>query len=263
MSLDNEDIAVTSTEYWDTEWSATKEVHTLESTDFYFGRRGIFMKMLAMHAPNLGPNGSIIEIGGGGANYRLVAIGRWLNVPLYAVEYSASAIALLNRLANLNGVDVKVFCNDIRTFSAMQSFDCVTHWGVLEHFTDPAPIISKSFDLLKPGGTLVFSMPNMKNVFSRYWRRWSPDNWSLHVLHEDQSVVAALQAAGFTDIRIFHFGLPTVKLAKWERTGPVQHLLTGIQKVISALSRVHPVWHRVGSPHYSMERGFSARRPIS
>lgn len=40
-------------------------------------------------------------------------------------------------------------------------YDVITHWGLLEHFSDQALIISLSSSLLKPGGYLVFTMPNL------------------------------------------------------------------------------------------------------
>ena len=43
-----------------------------------------------------------------------------------------------------------------------ESFDVVFSGGLIEHFTDPAVVVAYHLELLKPGGRLVVSVPNLR-----------------------------------------------------------------------------------------------------
>lgn len=50
------------------------------------------------------------------------------------------------------------------------AFDAVTAWAVVEHLHDPMAALRAIQKLLKPGGTLVFLVPNFRSVHSRFAR---------------------------------------------------------------------------------------------
>ncbi len=56
------------------------------------------------------------------------------------------------------------------------SQDVITMWHVLEHMTSPRAALAKAWELLKPGGYLIFSIPNYESLsrwlFGRYWIGW-------------------------------------------------------------------------------------------
>jgi SAM-dependent methyltransferase len=56
------------------------------------------------------------------------------------------------------------------------SYDVITLWNVLEHLHDPIENLMAAQRLLKPGGLLIFSIPNMESAearwFGRYWLGW-------------------------------------------------------------------------------------------
>ncbi|MFY9265513.1 MAG: class I SAM-dependent methyltransferase [Solirubrobacterales bacterium] len=54
-------------------------------------------------------------------------------------------------------------------FSA-DSFDAITAWAVIEHLHDPMSALRTIHNLLKPGGSLVFLVPNFRSVHSRLAR---------------------------------------------------------------------------------------------
>lgn len=56
-----------------------------------------------------------------------------------------------------------------------ESFDAVLSMGVLEYLPDAAPAISEMYRVLKPGGTLIVTLPNAQSPF-RIWQRlvWQP-----------------------------------------------------------------------------------------
>jgi methionine biosynthesis protein MetW len=72
--------------------------------------------------------------------------------------YAADARARLDR----------VICTDVEVLAAgareLGSFDCVIAADVLEHLRDPWTVLSALAGRLRPGGTAVVSLPNV-----RYW----------------------------------------------------------------------------------------------
>jgi SAM-dependent methyltransferase len=53
------------------------------------------------------------------------------------------------------------------------SFDLVTMWNVLEHLSDPQQCLAQIRQALRPGGLLVFAVPNLDSydlmLFKQYW----------------------------------------------------------------------------------------------
>jgi SAM-dependent methyltransferase len=52
-------------------------------------------------------------------------------------------------------------------------FDAITAWQVFEHLHDPAATLDECHRILRPGGALLFSVPNIES-----WQaRWSREEW--------------------------------------------------------------------------------------
>lgn len=88
-------------------------------------------------------------------------------------------------------------------------FDAICMWDVLEHIWDPAPTCEKLIKLLKPGGKLLISTPNINALIAWVMRkRWAfmtpPEHLSffgpqsVHYLFEDrlESRVVDLRSKG-------------------------------------------------------------------
>lgn len=87
-----------------------------------------------------------------------------------------------------------------------QAFDSVTAWMVVEHTIDPVTTLKKFFQLLKPGGQILISIPNAgcwePFVFRSAWYLWEAPR---HLHHFSPAQIRELLAnAGYTDIRILH-----------------------------------------------------------
>jgi len=231
----------------------------LRANDFYAGRDGLFLKLVRRYAGDIRGK-SVVELGGGGNSMRLLALAKWLDVEATVVDFSEEGLRVVEKLFAANGCRVRLISADLNTWVPEAPFDVVTHWGVLEHFLDPRPLLATSAAALKPGGSLMFYMPNMEALAARLWKRWSPANWGVHIWHSDELVLRNMHELGLTDIQSFHYGIPFVKMAPWEQASPIQLPFDLLQKIASASARILPIYHRVGHRKISMERGFSARR---
>lgn len=87
-----------------------------------------------------------------------------------------------------------------------RTFDLAVAWMVLEHVPDPGNTLRRLHQLLKPGGTLQFSVPNAgcwePRVFGRHWYVWEPPR-HLHYF-TPSSIRMLLTQCGFSDIVIVH-----------------------------------------------------------
>lgn len=79
------------------------------------------------------------------------------------------------------------------------SFDAVTFWDVLEHTFSPSDTLSRSAELLRPGGLLAINIPNWDSIerqwFGPHWIGLDPPR-HLYVFTRD-TLTALLNRAGF------------------------------------------------------------------
>lgn len=251
---------VTTEGYWDDVWSPLRgRVGKLNPTDFYFGRTGVFSKLVNEQLGDISGK-TVIEFGGGGNNFRLLAMAKWLGARVTVVDYSEEGLRIVKELFNAHGCEATFLKADIYTWVPPEQYDFVVHWGVLEHFVDPTPILVKSAEALKPGGSLLFTMPNLEAAATRFWAKWSPSNWALHVFHPTDVVNARLGELGFHSMRTFYFGVPFFKMVEWEVKSVWQYPVNVMQKLGSAAARIVPGGPRMGHRLISMERCFCARK---
>jgi len=89
------------------------------------------------------------------------------------------------------------------------SYDLVTLWHVFEHLARPEATLRRIHHLLKPGGTLLLSLPNVESwqarLFARHWFHHDPPR---HLFaFGPRSLAALLEHSGFTVLRTSTFSL--------------------------------------------------------
>lgn len=73
-------------------------------------------------------------------------------------------------------------------------FQLITLFSVLEHVSSPRETLRKAYDLLAPGGLLVFEVPNINSLNARLFRRryWggyhTPRHWNIFSIEAIQSI---------------------------------------------------------------------------
>jgi 2-polyprenyl-3-methyl-5-hydroxy-6-metoxy-1,4-benzoquinol methylase len=154
------------------------------------------------------PGGRMLEIGCGTGVFLAEAArsGHW---ELMAVEPSQEAADYVRKELKIPVLATRFSEADL----PQGSFDLITLWNVLEHLDNPVADIRRMASLLKKGGWLVFSIPNMESLdaklFGRYWIGWDlprhlyffPQNQLKQILQEaglrlvDRQSIAGSHAA--------------------------------------------------------------------
>ena len=115
--------------------------------------------------------GRLLEVGCGTGVFleEVVRSGRWEAV---GIEPGAKAAAYARKNLGIQ-VHQQVFSE---VALEPDSFDVIVLWNVVEHFYHPIQDLRRAGDLLKPGGLLVFSLPNIEGldarIFGKYWSGW-------------------------------------------------------------------------------------------
>lgn len=102
------------------------------------------------------------------------------------------------RVAERHGLNVKVGLFDASAYTSA-SFDVVTLDQVIEHLSDPLPVLRGIHTVLKPNGVLVVSTPNAGGWGARFFRhRWVHWHAPYHQqFFSTQSINEAARKAGF------------------------------------------------------------------
>lgn len=110
----------------------------------------------------------VLEIGSAPGQYSVEFSQRHGSIP-YGVEYSEIGVEVNRRVFAEYGFDpdhviqADFFSTEFRSRYAGQ-FDAVMSKGFIEHFTDLRPVIDGHMGLLKPGGHLIVTIPNLRGL---------------------------------------------------------------------------------------------------
>jgi SAM-dependent methyltransferase len=97
--------------------------------------------------------------------------GAWLEVAAEAGARSAIGVELgagTAAAARARGLDVRTgTLEDVLPSLAGEQFDLITFWDVLEHLPDPRHELHLALGLLRPGGHLAATFPNVEGLYPR------------------------------------------------------------------------------------------------
>jgi SAM-dependent methyltransferase len=145
-------MRLTSYDYWENHWNG----YACTPRDLDGG-----FELYDDIAPLLprGDNLSFFEIGY--APGRILAeVGKRLGFTVNGIDYACDPAVVAQGLKNL-GIKVgRLEKGDLFSWKSSQKFDIVASFGFIEHFEDAAAVVDRHFELVKPGGTVVVSMPN-------------------------------------------------------------------------------------------------------
>ena len=141
------------------------------------GITGIFFRFLPMAKEIAGskvmwldahPNGNLLDVGCGNGSFLIGMKKLGWNVTGVEPDANAAKIAM-DRL----GMPITVGTLEQANFPN-NYFDAITAHHVIEHMHDPVGFLKESLRIIKPGGKLVVTTPNMAGwghrVFRMFWR---------------------------------------------------------------------------------------------
>jgi 2-polyprenyl-3-methyl-5-hydroxy-6-metoxy-1,4-benzoquinol methylase len=154
--------------------------------------RPVHRRLAAQLTRQLGP-GQAFDVGCGDGSFLLGL--RELGWQSAGIEYDSEAVARLQQRWQL-----PVVAGDFLTAALPETrYDLVSMLEVLEHFHQPLAALKRAWTLLKPGGTLFVTVPNVASLEYRVWRAdWVSLEPPLHLYHFDTTTLSlALRQAGF------------------------------------------------------------------
>ncbi len=115
----------------------------------------------------LGRRGRLLDVGC--ATGFSLEVARRLGWEAQGVEISRFACDYAR-----NDLGLEVFCGSLGEVDfAPETFDVITMWDYIEHSPDPVGELNRANSLLKAGGLLVLTTPNIASVPARIWGpRW-------------------------------------------------------------------------------------------
>ncbi len=166
---------------------------------FFRVRRARLIERLSRAPRKTGKNLRILDIGcGRGLMLAELASRGW---ECYGTELPGQA-------PGTSGAPFKVYEGRISDLDLpSEFFDVVTLWHVFEHLRDPMRALKEIRRILKPGGLLVISVPNIGSLQAKlFGRRWIHLDLPRHLYHfSPRSLGCALRESGFSIADWSHF----------------------------------------------------------
>jgi SAM-dependent methyltransferase len=135
----------------------------------------------------------ILDVGCGNGGFLMQMKRRGFEVE--GTEWTADAAARIPHAA-----DFPIHVGDLIEMNlSPQSFDAVTLWHVFEHLRQPRETLARIHSLLKPGGVLLMSMPNVESAQAqRYGTHWFHHDPPRHLFgFGPHSITLLLENSGF------------------------------------------------------------------
>lgn len=173
--------ALTDEAFWDAYWRHLKLPVAVDETRARPYEReilGVFKRFVPVSRGS-----RALEIGGAPGGY-LAYVSRTFGYEAHAIDSSRVGCLKLEENFQHLKIPVTVYCRDVLdgNLSDLPKFDLVYSLGVIEHFSDPVPIVSKHVELAKPGGLVVLGLPNFRGISRLILKLTRPELFSAHNL---------------------------------------------------------------------------------
>jgi 2-polyprenyl-3-methyl-5-hydroxy-6-metoxy-1,4-benzoquinol methylase len=176
--------------------------------------------------PRIAPGSRVLEVGCAPGKF-LLWCAMTKEAEACGVEYAENSHQRTVELFAAAGANGDIRHEDfMQTSFEPASFDLVYSFGVVEHFTDPRPMIRKHVEMLKPGGTAIITVPNFgPGLYGWLQQRLSGEHYDLHnVSIMTERAMIALAPEG-SNARSYSYGRLSSYLLSMERL-PMGSLLS-------------------------------------
>lgn len=196
-------------EFWDEMWSGaavpTAADPALSGLGNLFTKR--IDKLFSEIFRDLETQGKqFLELGCGSSIW-LPYFAKHFGFKVTGVDYSEIGCRKEVQILRKAGVDGDVVQADFfkPPEELIESFDFVYSSGVAEHFTPTEACLSAFAAFLKPGGTMITTVPNMTGAVGWLQRSASRSVFDIHVLLTDDALRAAHEKAGLEIVTCEYF----------------------------------------------------------
>ena len=251
----NQENELTSEAHWDSNWKDF-EPTIIKENDKILGQNGAFIKTLDKRW-TIPPFSSVLELGGACSAY-LCSLTKFRQVRASVIDYSKVGLSNTTKLFQLNGCNVDLHYGDLFSYEFPHSeFDCVVHWGLIEHFKDPIEVFSLSAKLLKPSGAAIFTMPNMEAYGVGLWKKYDTSDYNTHIYHSDEFISQLAEASGFSVHSIYYWGPPLYfNAGYWFKDQSfLKFVINFFVRCCSLISKIVPIFN-IGHRKISAHRAF-------
>jgi len=165
----------------------------IESADLQRPTWHRYLNILQKHLPISEQPLKLLDVGCGAGSFLAEA------QPLgYDVEGQEISPYFIDYCRNQHGLKVHDgFLDDLSL--PPESYDCITSFDVIEHHGAPSTFLRQIHGLLKPGGIILMSTPDIGNWFARqYGAEWQQIHAIGHIYYFDRDTITALlEKSGF------------------------------------------------------------------
>jgi 2-polyprenyl-3-methyl-5-hydroxy-6-metoxy-1,4-benzoquinol methylase len=203
-------------QYWNDSWASSKLPVAMNPADMslsnYVNRRfhGLFVRLFdGLQTPSM----RLLEIGCAKSVW-LPYFSKEFGFEVCGLDYSPVGCQMATQILKANGVEAEIACADLfdPPKSLLESFDVIVSFGVVEHFEDTSACISSITALLKPGGMLITSIPNMVGLNGSIQKYVNEPIYNIHhlvdpIMLENSNRMAGLKVSECDYFMATNFGV--------------------------------------------------------
>ncbi len=163
---------------------------------------------------------SAIEIGGF-PGYYAIFLKKYFEIDATLFDFYIHTEILKEVLTvnQLKEKDIKVIEGDIFDYQPNVQYDLVLSCGLIEHFNDTKDIIARHLPFLKPGGTLLITLPNFTGINGWVQRTYDSSNYEKHNINSMNplSLAKYCKELGLKNVEAYFYGRFSVWLENRSR----------------------------------------------
>ena len=162
--MDSKASPLTDESYWTTLWDGQQ--HKVRHLRWAYVANRQLAKLFHRALANFN-HPTLIELGCADSLW-LPYLAKNYDGECYGIDFSELGCQLAQRNLALAGVEGTILCKDIFTYTKthIADFDFVYSMGLIEHFTSPQAVLEEMYSLLKPGGTMLTIIPNLRGMYT-------------------------------------------------------------------------------------------------
>lgn len=238
--------------YWDRQWERRGVKFGLDFRNYSLRRFDGFFRSVLPRTPGL----AFLEIGCAGSRW-LRYFAEVLGYRVSGIDYSELGCEQAREILRQHGITGEVYCRDFfaEAPDLEGRFDVVFSYGFVEHFDDPATVLTRAARFCRPGGHIVTIIPNLLGIPGLLQRWANRPVFDLHRPMDPQEMARIHEVAGFVPTASVSLGsVASEVLALPERPWPWRALRKALKLLTKTLWMLFDAtgWHpetRLLSPY--------------